>query len=90
MEVTRGSYEISDWLWLTCNERVTLLTIKTATIGDRSLAWNEAISFEFVDALKKRIDLYQADQPAVDAFFGPEGCPLGHKQNLTCACAAHM
>jgi uncharacterized protein len=71
MELTRGTYEISDMLWLTCNERITLSTVNTATIGDRSLTWNEAIVFEFVDGLKKRIDLFQADQSAVDAFFGP-------------------
>jgi uncharacterized protein len=69
MAVTRGTYEISDMLWLTCNDRVTLATVNTATIGDRCLTWNEAIVFEFVNGLKKRIDLFQADQAAVDALF---------------------
>jgi uncharacterized protein len=70
MEVTRGTYAISDMLWLTCNDRVTLSTVNTATIGDKTLTWDEAIVFEFVNGLKQRIDLYQADQSAVDAFFG--------------------
>jgi uncharacterized protein len=69
MAVTGGTYEISDMLWLVCHDRVTLSTRNHATIGGQTLAWDEAIVFEFVDGLKKRIDLFQADQGAVDAFF---------------------
>ena len=70
MAATHGTYEISEMLWLTCNDRVTLSTVNTASIGANSLTWHEAIVFEFVDGVKKRIDLFQADQAAVDGFFG--------------------
>jgi uncharacterized protein len=69
MEITAGTYEISDMLWLTCDNRVALSTENKATIGDQSLVWAEAIVFEFIDGLKQRIDLFQADQRAVDLFF---------------------
>ena len=69
MQMTAGSYEISDMLWLTSNDRVTLSTRNHATIGGQSLTWDEAIIFEFVGGVKKRIDLYQAEQDAVDRFF---------------------
>jgi uncharacterized protein len=69
MAFTAGTYEISDMLWLTCGDRVALSTSNTASIGDQSLIWDEAIVFEFVDGLKQRIDLFQADQKAVDNFF---------------------
>jgi uncharacterized protein len=69
MEVTGGTYEISDMLWLTCDDRVALSTRNKAMIGRQSLVWDETIVFEFVDGLKQRIDLFQADQGAVDLFF---------------------
>jgi uncharacterized protein len=69
MALTRGTYEITDMLWLACNDRVTLVTRNQAMIGNQKLAWDEAIIFEFVDGFKKRIDLFQADQAAVDQFF---------------------
>jgi uncharacterized protein len=72
MAVTDGTYEISDMLWLICNNRVALSTQNKATIGGKSLVWDEAIVFEFVDGLKQRIDLFQADQKAVDMFFSKE------------------
>jgi uncharacterized protein len=68
-EVTAGTYEISDMLWLTCDDRVALSTRNKAMIGRQSLVWDETIVFEFVDGLKQRIDLFQADQGAVDLFF---------------------
>jgi uncharacterized protein len=69
MEVTAGTYDISDMLWLVSNDRVTLSTRNHATIGGQTLDWDEAIVFEFVAGLKKRIDLFQANQDAVDTFF---------------------
>jgi ketosteroid isomerase-like protein len=70
MALTSGTYGISDMLWLACHDRVTLITRNHATIGARSLDWDEAIVFVFENGQKKRIDLYQADQAAVDAFYG--------------------
>jgi ketosteroid isomerase-like protein len=69
MQITDGSYEISDMLWLTCEDRVTLVTRNHATIAGHKFAWDEAIVFEFIDGVKKRVDLYQAEQVAVDHFF---------------------
>lgn len=71
MALTGGTYGISDMLWLAAEDRVTLVTRNHASIADRSLDWDEAIVFVFENGLKKRIDLFQADQSAVDAFFGP-------------------
>ncbi len=70
MQLTQGSYAISDMLWLTCGDAVTLVTKNQATIQSRSFQWDEAIVFTFENGSKKRIDLFQADQAAVDAFFG--------------------
>lgn len=70
MQVTQGSYRISEMTWLVCGEKVLLETMNHASIADRSLDWREAIAFEFRDGRKALIDLYQADQGAVDAFFG--------------------
>ena len=64
--------EISDMLWLVCGDRVALSTRNNATIGTQSLVWDEVIIFEFAGGLKQRIDLYQADQDAVDAFFSKQ------------------
>jgi uncharacterized protein len=69
MTVTAGSYEISDMLWLVSGDRVALSTRNHATIGGQKLIWDEVIVFEFVGGLKQRIDLFQADQTAVDTFF---------------------
>lgn len=69
MQMTSGSYKITDMLWLTCGDRVALSTRNHATIAGEHLDWDEAIVFEFVDGVKKRIDLYQAEQETVDRFF---------------------
>jgi hypothetical protein len=73
MAMTGGTYGISDMQWLVCVDRVTLLTVNHAMIASSSLTWDEALVFEFADGLKKRIDLYQAEQAAVDAFFAKAG-----------------
>jgi uncharacterized protein len=73
MEVTDGTCEISDMLWLTCSDRVTLSTRNHATIAGQQFAWDEAIVFELVDGLKKNIGLFQADQAAVDEFLSDVG-----------------
>jgi len=69
MEVTGGSYEITDMVWLACVDKVILQTVNTAAIFERTLQWQEAVLFTFKDGLKSRIDLFQADQAAVDGFF---------------------
>lgn len=69
MALTAGSYDITDMLWLACGDRVALTTRNKAKIAARSLDWEEAIVFHFANGLKKDIDLFQADQAAVDAFF---------------------
>lgn len=71
MALTAGTYEITDMLWLACEDRIALATQNRATIDRRSLEWNEVIVFHFEDDVKKHIRLFQADQAAVDAFFGP-------------------
>jgi uncharacterized protein len=70
MQVTNGSYEIIEMNWLVCGEKVILETKNRATMGERNLTWDEAILFEFEGGLKKRIEMFQADQTAVDHFFG--------------------
>lgn len=69
MELTRGTYEIPDMLWLACGDRIALSTRNHASIADRSLEWSEVIIFHFDNGLKKHIGLFQADQAAVDAFL---------------------
>lgn len=70
MEATAGSYEITAMVWLVCGDKVVLQTDNRAQRGGRSLQWKEAVLFEFRDGLKWRIDLFQAQQAEVDAFFG--------------------
>ena len=70
MELTQGSYAIPTMTWLACGDDLLLETRNTAAIGGRGLTWDEAILFRFRDGLKQEIVLFQADQAAVDAFFG--------------------
>jgi uncharacterized protein len=69
MQLTRGSYAISDMNWLVAGDDVALVTRNSATLGEKTLMWDEVILFEFRDGLKWRIRMLQADQAAVDAFF---------------------
>ena len=69
MEITARTYDISDMLWLIAQDRVALSTRNHAAIGGETLDWDELIVFEFADGVKKRIDLYQSEQKAVDEFF---------------------
>lgn len=69
MEATGGSYAITAMNWLACGNKILLETRNTASRKGRSLEWDEAILFEFVDGKKARIEMFQADQAAVDAFF---------------------
>ena len=69
MEATGGSYAITAMQWLVCGDKVLLETRNSATRAGNALDWDEAILFEFVDGKKARIEMFQADQAAVDAFF---------------------
>jgi ketosteroid isomerase-like protein len=69
MEMTSGTYRISQMLWLVCFDRVTLVTKNHATIDGADLDWDEALLFEFENGRKSRIELCQADQLSVDRFF---------------------
>jgi uncharacterized protein len=70
MEISQGSFSISDMTWLVAGDDVALATRNHATLNGTSLSWDELIFFEFRDGLKWRIRLLQADQSAVDTFFG--------------------
>lgn len=71
MYITDGTYRITHMNWLVGRDgRVALVTRNAATIAERSLVWDEAITFELKNNKKWRIDLYQADQAAVDAVYG--------------------
>lgn len=69
MAETDGSYAITAMNWLICGDKVLLETRNSAMRRGQSLDWDEAILFEFVDGRKARIEMFQADQAAVDAFF---------------------
>jgi len=69
LAATDGSYEITAMNWLVCGEKVILETVNRATRQARALQWDEAILFEFRQGKKSRIEMFQADQAAVDAFF---------------------
>jgi ketosteroid isomerase-like protein len=71
MQLTAGSYAIDRMNWLVCDEKVILETVNRATLRGAELVWDEAILFYFRNGLKTRIEMFQADQAAVDAFFGP-------------------
>ena len=70
MTLTNGSYKITEMRWLVNGEKVLLETVNHAEIAGRSLTWNEGLLFELCNGKKRRIELFQADQNAVDAFFG--------------------
>jgi uncharacterized protein len=69
MAATDGSYEITEMNWLVCGDKVLLETQNLASRDGRKLKWDEAILFEFRDGRKSKIEMFQADQTAVDQFF---------------------
>ena len=69
MEATGGSYAITAMKWLVCGAKILLETRNSAARAGHTLDWDEAILFEFVDGKKARVEMFQADQAAVDAFF---------------------
>ena len=70
MQRSAGSYRIDAMHWLVCGDKVILETRNAATVDGRSLVWDEALLFEFRDGRKQRIEMFQADQAAVDVLFG--------------------
>jgi ketosteroid isomerase-like protein len=70
MRRSGGTYRIDAMHWLVCGDKVLLETRNAATVEGRSLTWDEALLFEFRDGRKQRIEMFQADQVAVDVLFG--------------------
>jgi ketosteroid isomerase-like protein len=69
MAATEGTYAMTAMNWLVCGEKVLLETVNLASRKGKQLQWEEAILFEFREEKKSRIDMFQADQGAVDQFF---------------------
>ena len=70
MAATDGTYEITAMNWLVCGDKVILETRNAATRNGQKLEWDEAILFKFRGGRKSKIEMFQADQAAVDRFFG--------------------
>ena len=71
MELTRGTYGISEMHWLVNEKEQVILFIKNhANLNGRSFAWEETILFEFKNGKKYKLEHFQADQAGVDAFLG--------------------
>jgi len=71
MELTQGSYGISEMHWLVNEKEQVILFIKNyADLRDRHYEWEETILFEFKNGRKYNIEHFQADQHAVDEFLG--------------------
>lgn len=71
MDITGGTYRISEMKWLVSDDgKVALVTRNHAQIEDRTLAWDEVLVFEIHAGKKTRIDMFQANQAAVDEFYG--------------------
>lgn len=71
MELTKGTYGISEMHWLVNEKEQVVLFIKNhADLNDRSFAWEETILFEFKNGKKFNLEHFQSDQMGVDAFLG--------------------
>jgi uncharacterized protein len=71
MELTLGSYGISEMHWLANDKDQVILFIKNfADLRGRSYEWEETILFEFKNGKKYNIEHFQANQAGVDAFLG--------------------
>ena len=70
MEITNGTYGIGEMHWLVNeNNQVALFIKNYARRGGEHLDWEELILFEFRNGKKYRIEHFQANQSAVDAFL---------------------
>jgi uncharacterized protein len=71
MELTHGSYGISEMHWLANDKEQVILFIKNfADLHGRSYEWEETILFEFKNGKKYNIEHFQANQTGVDEFLG--------------------
>jgi ketosteroid isomerase-like protein len=71
MELTQGSYGISEMHWLANDKDQVVLFIKNyADLRGRSYEWEETIMFEFKNGKKYNIEHFQANQAGVDEFLG--------------------
>jgi len=71
MELTQGSYGISEMHWLVNeNDQVVLFIKNYADLRGEHYEWEETILFEFRNGKKYRIEHFQANQAGVDAFLG--------------------
>jgi uncharacterized protein len=71
MEITRGTYGISEMHWLVNENNQVVLFIKNyADLNGKHLEWEETILFEFKNGKKYRIEHFQANQAEVDDFLG--------------------
>ena len=71
MELTQGSYGISEMHWLVNEKEQVVLFIKNfADLRNRYYEWEETILFEFKNGKKYNIEHFQANQAGVDDFLG--------------------
>ncbi len=71
MELTQGTYGISEMHWLTNDKDQVILFIKnSADLRGRSYEWEETILFEFKNGKKYNIEHFQSNQVGVDEFLG--------------------
>lgn len=71
MELTQGTYGISEMHWLVNDKDQVILFIKNhADRNSRSFVWEETILFEFRNGKKHNLEHFQADQAGVDSFLG--------------------
>ena len=71
MELTQGSYGISEMHWLVNDKEQVVLFIKNfADLRGRYYEWEETILFEFKNGKKYNIEHFQANQAGVDEFLG--------------------
>jgi uncharacterized protein len=70
MELTQGTYGISEMHWLVNEKEQVILFIKNyADLRNRHYEWEETILFEFKNGRKYNIEHYQANQKELDEFL---------------------
>jgi uncharacterized protein len=71
MQATQGSYGVSELRdWMVSDDYVLLLAKEHAALGENKLDWNRLILFEVQGGKFSKINLFEDDQYAFDAFFG--------------------
>ncbi|MBC7887300.1 MAG: nuclear transport factor 2 family protein [Ferruginibacter sp.] len=70
MQLTGGSYRISEMHWLVNEKEQVILFINNhADLNGRFYEWEETILFEFKNGKKYNIEHFQADQLGMDEFL---------------------